>query len=91
VLRERMAATATVAQLRPRHHRRPFDIENVPIQRCKPFMHLLSARQLLLVTGRFDEAAALRLVERHFGKTPRPARALTATTPANRPRTANAA
>ena len=82
VLRERMAATAYLwhnygrAIIGARS-----DIENVPIQRLQAFYrtYYQPDNAVLLVSGRFDEAAALRLVERHFGKTPRPARALTAT------------
>ena len=82
VLRERMAATAYLwhnygrAIIGARS-----DIENVPIERLQAFYrnYYQPDNAVLLVSGRFDETAALRLVERNFGKTPRPARALTAT------------
>jgi zinc protease len=82
VLRERMAATAYLwhnygrAIIGARS-----DIENVPIERLQAFYrtHYQPDNAVLLLSGRFDEAAALRLVQRHFGKTPRPKRQLTAT------------
>jgi len=82
VLRERMAATAYLwhnygrAIIGARS-----DIENVPIERLQAFYrhYYQPDNAVLLVSGRFDEATALGLVERHFGKTPRPTRALTAT------------
>ncbi len=82
VLRERMAATAYLwhnygrAIIGARS-----DIENVPIERLQAFYrnHYQPDNAVLLVSGRFDEAAALGLVERHFGGIPRPARALAAT------------
>jgi len=79
VLRERMAATAYLwhnygrAIIGARS-----DIENVPIGRLQAFYrnYYQPDNAVLLVSGRFDEADALRRVERHFGKTPRPKRAL---------------
>ncbi|MDP2640125.1 MAG: pitrilysin family protein, partial [Betaproteobacteria bacterium] len=57
------------------------DIENVPIERLQAFYrkYYQPDNAVLLVSGRFDEAAALGLIERHFGNMPRPARALIAT------------
>src|SRR3990167_2821132 len=57
------------------------DIENVPIERLQAFYrkYYQPDNAVLLVSGRFDEAAALGLIERHFGNMPRPARALAAT------------
>lgn len=82
VLRERMAATAYLwhnygrAIIGARS-----DIENVPIARLQAFYrnYYQPDNAVLLVSGRFDEAGALRLAERHFGKIPRPKRALAAT------------
>ena len=79
VLRERMAASAYLwhnygrAVIGARS-----DIENVPIERLQAFYrsYYQPDNAVLLVSGRFDQDAALRLVEHHFGKTPRPARAL---------------
>jgi zinc protease len=57
------------------------DIENVPIERLQAFYrkYYQPDNAVLLVSGRFDEAAALRLVERHFGGIPKPQRTLLAT------------
>ena len=82
VLGERMAATAYLwhnygrAIIGARS-----DIENVPIERLQAFYrkYYQPDNAVLLVSGRFDEAAALGLIERHFGNIPRPARALAAT------------
>ena len=82
VLGERMAATAYLwhnyghAIIGARS-----DIENVPIERLQAFYrnYYQPDNAVLLVSGRFDEAAALGMVERHFGSIPRPARALLAT------------
>ena len=79
VLRERMAATAYLwhnygrAIIGARS-----DIENVPIARLQAFYrnYYQPDNVVLLVSGRFDEAGVLRLVERHFGKIARPKRAL---------------
>ena len=82
VLGERMAATAYLwhnyghAIIGARS-----DIENVPIERLQAFYrkYYQPDNAVLLISGKFDEAAALGLVEHHFGNTPRPARALIAT------------
>jgi len=82
VLGERMAATAYLwhnyghAIIGARS-----DIENVPIERLQAFYrkYYQPDNAVLLVSGRFDEAAALGMVERYFGSIPRPARALLAT------------
>ena len=82
VLGERMAATAYLwhnyghAIIGARS-----DIENVPIERLQAFYrnYYQPDNAVLLLSGKLDEAAALGLVERHFGNTPRPARALIAT------------
>ena len=79
VLRQRMAATAYLwhnygrAIIGARS-----DIENVPIARLQAFYrtYYQPDNAVLLVSGRFEEASALRLVERHFGKMARPKRAL---------------
>ena len=54
------------------------DIENVPIARLQAFYHKYYQpdNAVLLISGRFDEAAALGLIERYFGVLPRPARKL---------------
>ncbi len=54
------------------------DIENVPIARLQAFYHKYYQpdNAVLLVSGRFDEAAALGLIEHDFGVLPRPARKL---------------
>jgi zinc protease len=56
------------------------DIEAVPIDRLQAFYRTWYQPDNALVTigGRFDEAQALRLVEKHFGAIPRPKRALPA-------------
>jgi zinc protease len=82
VLRERMAASAYLwhnygrAIIGARS-----DIENVPIERLQAFYrnYYQPDNAVLLVSGRFDEAGALRLVARHFGKLPRPKRTLATT------------
>ncbi|MGP1677486.1 MAG: M16 family metallopeptidase [Burkholderiales bacterium] len=79
VLGERMASTAYLwhnyghAIIGARS-----DIENVPIERLQAFYrkYYQPDNAVLLVSGRFDETAALAMVERHFAGTPRPARAL---------------
>ncbi|HEY6862963.1 MAG TPA: pitrilysin family protein [Burkholderiales bacterium] len=79
VLRERVASAAYVwhnygrAIIGARS-----DIENVPIERLQAFYREFYEpdNAVLIVSGRFDEAAALRLVQKHFGPLPRPARAL---------------
>jgi zinc protease len=54
------------------------DIENVPIERLQAFYRTWYQpdNAVLVIAGRFDEAKALALVERHFGAIPKPARAL---------------
>ena len=54
------------------------DIENVPIARLQAFYHKYYQpdNAVLLISGRFDEAAALGLIEHDFGVLPRPARKL---------------
>ena len=54
------------------------DIENVPIARLQAFYHKYYQpdNAVLLISGRFDEAAALALIEQHFGDIPKPARTL---------------
>lgn len=82
VLRERMAATAYLwhnygrAIIGARS-----DIENVPIERLQAFYrnYYQPDNAVLLVSGRFDEANALQRIERHFGRMPRPKRALATT------------
>jgi zinc protease len=56
------------------------DIESVPIDRLQAFYRTWYQPDNALVTlgGRFDEAQALALVEKHFGAIPRPARRLPA-------------
>ena len=57
------------------------DIENVPIERLQAFYrkYYQPDNAVLLISGKFDAAAALRLIERHFNGIPRPARTLVAT------------
>jgi zinc protease len=54
------------------------DIENVPIERLRAYYHYYYQpdNAVLLVSGRIDEASALRLVQKNFGAIPRPARKL---------------
>ena len=54
------------------------NIENVPIGRLQRFYKTWYQpdNAVLIVAGRFDEAQALALVQKHFGAIPRPARAL---------------
>src|SRR5688572_3929070 len=54
------------------------DIESVPIERLQAFYRTWYQpdNAFLIVGGNFDEAAAMKLVEKHFGKIPRPKRAL---------------
>jgi len=79
VLGERMASTAYLWH----NYGHPIigarsDIENVPIERLQAFYrkYYQPDNAVLLISGKFNEAAALGLVERHFGSTPRPARTL---------------
>ena len=57
------------------------DIENVPIARLQAFYrkYYQPDNAVLLVSGKFDEAAALQRVGRHFGSLPRPSRVLVPT------------
>src|SRR5665647_789252 len=57
------------------------DIENVPIERVQAFYrkYYQPDNAVLLISGRFDAAAALDMVTRHFASIPRPARTLVAT------------
>ena len=82
VLRERMAATAYLWHSYGRAIiGNRSDIENVPIERLQAFYRNFYQpdNAVLLITGRFDEAAALRMAERHFGPIPRPQRVLAPT------------
>ena len=82
VLRERVAATAYLwhnyghAIIGARS-----DIENVPIDRLQAFYrnYYQPDNAVLLIAGKIDEAAVLKLVQKHFGKLPKPSRALRAT------------
>src|SRR6266513_1368977 len=79
VLRERMAASAYLwhnygkAIIGARS-----DIENVPIERLRAFYshYYQPDNAVVLISGKLDEAAALRLAQRHFGKIAKPSRAL---------------
>jgi zinc protease len=82
VLRERVAASAYLwhnygkAIIGARS-----DIENVPIERLRAFYrrYYQPDNAVVLVSGKFDESTALRLVQKHFGKIAKPSRALRAT------------
>src|SRR5258708_13206971 len=54
------------------------DIEQVPIDKLRAFYRTWYRpdNALLIVAGRFDESAALKLVNRHFGAIPKPKSAL---------------
>ncbi len=54
------------------------DLENVPIDRLRAFYkkYYQPDNALLVVAGKFDEAAALRLIEQKFGRIPKPVRSL---------------
>jgi zinc protease len=54
------------------------DIEQVPIERLQAFYRTWYQpdNAFLIVGGKVDEAVAMKLVEKHFGKIPRPKRAL---------------
>src|SRR5688572_5910778 len=54
------------------------DIEGVPIDRLQAFyrMYYQPDNALLLVAGKIDEAAVLKLVQEYFAGIPRPARAM---------------
>ena len=79
VLRERMAASAYLwhnyghAIIGARS-----DIENVPIERLRAFYrhYYQPDNAVLLVSGKLEESAVLTLAQNHFGKIPRPSRAL---------------
>ncbi len=79
VLRQRVAATAFLwhnygrAIIGARS-----DIENVSIDRLQAFYrhYYQPDNAILIIAGKFDDAAALKLVQRRFGKLPKPARAL---------------
>ena len=57
------------------------DIEKVPVENLKEFYrkHYQPDNAMLIVAGKFDEAKALDLVQRHFGVIPRPSRRLSPT------------
>ena len=82
VLRERVSATAYLwhnygrAIIGARS-----DIENVPIDRLQAFYrkYYQPDNAVLVVSGRFDDATALKLVAKRFGPIPKPRRALDAT------------
>jgi len=79
VLRERVAATAYLwhnygnAVIGARS-----DIENVPIGRLQAFYrkYYQPDNAVVLISGKFDQAAALGSVQKHFGAIPKPARVL---------------
>jgi zinc protease len=82
VLGERMASTAYLWH----NYGHPIigarsDIENVPIERLQAFYrkYYQPDNAVLLVSGKFDEAAALGLIAHHFDSIPKPARALVPT------------
>ncbi len=54
------------------------DLEGVPIDRLKAFykMYYQPDNAILLVAGKIDEAATLKLVQEHFGSIPKPTRTL---------------
>ncbi|HET7766457.1 MAG TPA: pitrilysin family protein, partial [Burkholderiales bacterium] len=82
VLRERVAATAYLwhgygrAIIGARS-----DIENVPIERLRAFYryYYQPDNAVLLVSGKIDESAVLKLVQRSFGPIPKPSRKLIGT------------
>jgi zinc protease len=57
------------------------DIERVPIENLRAFYrnYYQPDNVVLIVTGRFDEAKALALIEKYLGSIPRPARQLNST------------
>jgi zinc protease len=79
ILRERVAASAYLwhgygrAIIGARS-----DIENVPIERLRAYYryYYQPDNAVVLVSGRIEEPAALRLVQKHFGAIPRPSRKL---------------
>jgi zinc protease len=56
------------------------DIENVPIDKLQAFYRTWYQpdNAVLIISGRFDEAKAVSLVQKHFGALPRPTRVLPA-------------
>ena len=56
------------------------DIENVPIDKLQAFYRTWYQpdNAVLIIAGRFDEAKAVSLVQKHFGALPRPTRVLPA-------------
>ncbi len=54
------------------------DIENVPIERLRGFYERFYQpdNAVVFLTGRFDESAALSLIQQRFGRLPRPERTL---------------
>jgi zinc protease len=82
VLRERVAATAYLwhgygrAIIGARS-----DIENVPIERLRAFYRYYYQPDdaVLLVSGKIDESAVLKLAQRSFGPIPKPSRKLIGT------------
>ncbi len=56
------------------------DIENVPIDKLQAFYRTWYQpdNAVLMIAGRFDEAEAVSLVQKHFGAIPRPGRVLPA-------------
>jgi zinc protease len=82
VLRERMAASAYLwhsyghAVIGARS-----DIENVPIERLRAFYqnYYQPDDAVLLISGRIDESAALRLAQKSFGSIKKPSRKLIGT------------
>ena len=54
------------------------DIERVPIEKLQDFYrrHYQPDNAMLVVAGRFDEKAALGMIQKHFGAIPRPDREL---------------
>src|SRR5437867_1387352 len=57
------------------------DIERVPVENLRAFYkkYYQPDNIVLIVAGKFEEAKALALIEKHFGAIPRPDRKLTAT------------
>ncbi|MFM9971284.1 MAG: M16 family metallopeptidase, partial [Burkholderiales bacterium] len=57
------------------------DIENVPIERLRAFYrtYYQPDNAVLTIAGKIDEAAALAMVQKHFGSIPRPQRQLPVT------------
>jgi zinc protease len=57
------------------------DIERVPVENLRAFyrLHYQPDNAMLVVAGKFDEPKALALVQKHFGRIPRPTRKLPVT------------